>query len=140
MTVQGRSVNRRSFLTDVWRLGVLALVAPDGALAAVVPSPWRHPDPRPDVDGSKVLAKDAVMPHVAELFDEIRRIPHLADGVACRCGCGEIPGMRSLLSCYEGVGMAQFCQICEGDGRLVARLAAQGKTLDEIRADIDRRG
>jgi hypothetical protein len=119
---------------------VAALLVPGGALAAVVPVRRRHPDPRPDVDGSKVLAKDAVMPHVARLFDDIRRIPHVADGVACRCGCGEIPGMRSLLSCYEGVGMAQFCQICEGDGRLVVRLAGEGKTLDEIRAEIDRRG
>jgi hypothetical protein len=138
--VKERSVDRRGFLSGVWRLGVLALVVPGGAVAAVVPARSRHPDPRPDIDGSKVLAKDAVMPHVAELFDEIRRIPHLADGVACRCGCGEVPGMRSLLSCYEGVGMAQFCQICEGDGRLVARLSAEGKSLDEIRADIDRRG
>jgi len=89
------------------------------------------------VDGSKVLASDAVMPHVAELFDAIRAIPHVADGVACRCGCGAIEGMRSLLSCYEGVGMAQFCTICEGDGRLVARMQGEGSTLSEIRAAID---
>jgi hypothetical protein len=132
-------LDRRSFISDAWRLVLAALVVPSGALAAVMPDRPRHPEPRPDVDGSKVLAKDTVAPHVAELFDEIRRVPHFADGVACRCGCGEIPGMRSLLSCYEGVGMAQFCLICEGDGRLVVRLHGEGRTLAEIRSAIDGR-
>jgi hypothetical protein len=98
-----------------------------------------HPEPRPDVDGSKVLGSDQVMPHVADVFDAIRAIPHIADGVACRCGCSAIEGMRSLLSCYEGIGMAQFCMICEGDGRLVVRLHGEGKSLADIRTSLDGR-
>ena len=47
--------------------------------------------------------------------------------------------MRSLLSCYEGIGMAQFCVICEGEGRMAVSMRAQGHTLGEIRAAIDRR-
>jgi hypothetical protein len=35
--------------------------------------------------------------------------------------------------------MAQFCVICEGEGRLAVELHAQGRSLDEIRAAIDRR-
>ena len=46
--------------------------------------------------------------------------------------------MRSLLSCYEGVGMAQGCHICEGEGRLAVRLEREGAPLDQIRAAIDR--
>ena len=132
--------DRRRFLTTVARAGTLLALVPAEALAAVARALGPHPDPRPGVDGSRVLSADAVMPHVAELFDSIRAVPHLADGVACRCGCGAIEGMRSLLSCYEGVGMAQFCRICEGDGRLVVRMSHEGRSLEEIRAAIDGRG
>ena len=47
--------------------------------------------------------------------------------------------MYSLLSCYEGPAMAQFCDICQGEGRLVARLRGEGRTLGEIRKAIDER-
>jgi hypothetical protein len=33
--------------------------------------------------------------------------------------------------------MAQFCMICEGDGRLVVRLSREGRSLDQIRSAID---
>jgi hypothetical protein len=98
-----------------------------------------HPDPRPGIDGSRVLGADEVRPDLSELFDGIRAIPHVADGIGCHCGCGAMPEMRSLLSCYEGVGMAQFCVICSGEGRLAVQLHGQGKSLSEIRAAIDRR-
>lgn len=132
--------DRKQFLTSIARAATLLALLPVDAVASIARAAGPHPDPRPGVDGSNVLAADAVMPHVAELFDEIRTIPHLVDGIACRCGCGAIEGMRSLLSCYEGVGMAQFCMICEGDGRLVVRLSREGRSLDEIRAAIDGRG
>lgn len=102
-------------------------------------APFRHPDPRPGVDGSRVLDASGVPPHVAELYDQIRGIPEVADGIGCHCGCADIPGMYSLLSCYEGSGMASFCQICQGEGRMAYRLHREGHTLDEIRAAIDRR-
>jgi hypothetical protein len=100
---------------------------------------FTHPEPRPDVDGELVLEAQDVMGHVSELFDGIRAIPHVADGIGCYCGCGAMPDMRSLLSCYEGAGMAQFCVICEGEGRIAVRMHAEGGSLDEIRAAIDRR-
>lgn len=61
------------------------------------------------------------------------------DGIACHCGCGALPDMYSLLSCYEGAGMAQYCAICEGSGRLAVQLHTAGTDLDGIRAAIDRR-
>jgi hypothetical protein len=72
-------------------------------------------------------------------FDAIREIPQIVDGIRCHCGCAEIPGFYSLLSCYEGAGMARICEICQGQGRLAARLHKAGKTLDEIRASVDAR-
>ena len=131
--------DRRRFLTHLGRAAILLGAAPLQALAERGVPRSAHPEPRPGVDGSKVVAADRVMPHVADVFEAIRAIPHIADGVACRCGCGAIEGMRSLLSCYEGIGMAQFCMICEGDGRLVVRLHGEGKSLAEIRSSIDGR-
>jgi hypothetical protein len=34
--------------------------------------------------------------------------------------------------------MAQACVVCQGEGRMVYELHKKGKTLDEIRAAIDR--
>jgi hypothetical protein len=120
-----------------------------GAIGVVMLSPrpafaghegvFAHPEPRAEVDGSSVLAAADVRPDDAELFDGVRAIPHIADGIGCHCGCGAMPDMRSLLSCYEGIGMAQFCVICAGEGRLAIDLHAEGRSLDEIREAIDRR-
>ena len=62
----------------------------------------------------------------------------VVDGIYCHCGCAELDGSYSLLSCYEGGGMAQACQVCQGEGRMVYELHKKGKKLDDIRAAIDR--
>jgi hypothetical protein len=100
-----------------------------------------HPDPRPGVDGSRVLTTEQLqdVPDLAPLYDGIRGIPHVADGVRCTCGCASEEGMRSLLSCFEGSGMAKGCIICQTEGRMVVRLHGAGRTLDQIRAAIDAR-
>jgi len=99
----------------------------------------QHPEPRPRIDASAVLPPERVAPHAAELYDHIREIPHVVDGIRCQCGCADLPGMYSLLSCYGESGMAQYCDICSGEGRLAYRLHKEGRSLDEIRAAIDRR-
>ena len=71
------------------------------------------------------------------LFDEVRKIPQVLDGIRCNCGCPNPPELRSLLSCYEGKGMARDCVICQGQARLAVRLHKEGKSLDEIRRAID---
>ena len=73
------------------------------------------------------------------MFDMVREIPQVADGIRCNCGCAEDPDLRSLLSCFEGEGMAQGCGICQGQARLAHTLHRQGKTLDQIRAELDAR-
>ena len=140
---------RRDFLRHVAAsaLGLVAVaVAPPRAWAAISQPARRlvkgpHPTPRPGITSSKVLAADALTenPKAAPVFDMVRKIPEIADGIRCQCGCAELPEFYSLLSCYEADGMAQHCVICQGEGRLAFTMHEQGKTLDEIRAAIDER-
>lgn len=100
-----------------------------------------HPAPRRGITAARVLKpedlRDAA-PAVVRIFDMVREIPHIVDGIFCHCGCHDMPGHYSLLSCYEGDGMAQSCQICQGEGRLVYEHHMKGRSLDEIRAAIDK--
>ena len=134
---QGPLHSRRSFLA----LLPIALVALSGGRGwAAVPAPQRkHPAPRRGIDASHVLRakdlegnKDAI-----EAFDLVRRIPQVVDGIRCSCGCEEIEGFYSLLSCFEQDGMARDCRVCQGNARLAYRLHRKGKTLAQIRAAID---
>ena len=105
------------------------------------PSPGPHPEPRPDVDASLVLTADELgnVSSLVELYDGIREIPHIADGIRCKCGCADIEGFRSLLTCFEANGMAIGCQWCQTEGAMVVRLHKAGRTLDQIRAAVDAR-
>ena len=124
-------VERRSFLASLVAMATGSL----GARAAQSP----HPSPRPGVDGSKVLAVDQLdRKEAAPVFDQVRRIPEIADGIRCHCGCAERPGYRSLLSCFEGDGMAQMCEICQGQAKLAATMHRFRRSLDKIREAIDR--
>ena len=98
-----------------------------------------HPTPRPGIDASKVLTRAQLTEHPAAepVFAMVRKIPQVADGIRCQCGCAELPEFYSLLSCFEADGMAQHCVICQGEARLAFRMHGQGKSLDEIRAAID---
>jgi hypothetical protein len=102
-----------------------------------------HPEPRPGIDASHMVPAETVRaqhPDAAPAFDEARTIPEILDGIRCQCGCADGPGMRSLLSCYEGdEAMALSCPVCEGQARLAYRLHRKGQSLDRIRAAIDAR-
>ena len=100
-----------------------------------------HPTPRPGITAAKVLTREqlADTPTVIPVFDLVREIPQIVDGIRCQCGCADIEGFYSLLSCYEGDAMAKSCPICQGQGRLAHRLYKAGKTLDEIRSAIEAR-
>jgi hypothetical protein len=100
-----------------------------------------HPDPRPGIDASRVLTREqlADSPDAISAFDQVREIPGVVDGIRCSCGCARREGFYSLLSCYEGDGMARHCEVCQGTGRLAYRLHRQGKSLAEIREAVDLR-
>lgn len=135
--------SRRHFLALVG--GSLA-VGLAGARPAWAASPRTtagpgHPTPRPGITAANVLPDSELtdFPGAMPAFVAVREIPQIADGIRCHCGCADLPGFYSLLSCYEGAGMARMCDICQGQGRLAARLFKSGKTLDEIRAAVDAR-
>lgn len=132
--------SRRSFLQAT---AALVGSAPFGHLCG----PGRtvvseHPTPRPGITGAKILAADQldVEPDVAAIFDSIREIPAIADGIRCQCNCASQPEYYSLLTCYEGPdAMARHCEICQAEGKMTARLFKSGKSLDQIRKAIDAR-
>ncbi len=104
-----------------------------------------HPEPREGISAADVLSaeqlrEEGVDEEIIALYDGIRAIPEIADGLACYCGC-MLPPMnrRSLLTCFHHDGMARGCAICQGTARLVIRRHAEGQTLDRIRAAVDAR-
>ena len=84
------------------------------------------------------LRSEGIPEATIELYNGIREIPEIADGLACYCGCMLI-GNRSLLTCYGDKGMARGCNICQGEARLAIGRAAEGQDLDRIRRAIDAR-
>jgi len=130
-----RLTRRQFFVTASTAIGaVLAFGRSAGARS--IPA---HPVPRPGITASKVLTKEqlAGTPKFISLFDSVRKIPQVIDGIHCNCGCTDPPKFYSLLSCYEDKGMARDCYICQGQARLAVRLHKEGKSLDQIRAAID---
>ncbi len=102
-----------------------------------------HPEPREGITGEGVvpteqLRAEGIPDETIALYDGIREIPEIADGLACYCGCA-LMGNRSLLTCYHDTGMARGCLICQGSGRIAIRRHAEGQTLDQIRRAIDAR-
>jgi Protein of unknown function with PCYCGC motif len=133
---------RRTFLR-LLALGAAAFASsrPATASAGLPRSQTLHPEPRPGVDGSRVLTAEqlADAPELIELYDAIREIPHIVDGIHCYCGCAPLEGFRSLLSCYETSGMPMHCDICRDQGRLAVNRAKEGQSLAQIRRATDAR-
>jgi hypothetical protein len=128
-------LSRRALVRSA--LGVLALVVPRRVSAL---GPSVHPTPREGITGAKVATADMLKgaPQLRTLFDDIRAIPHVVDGIRCHCGCAELDSHYSLLTCYEGANaMAMVCPICQGEGRVAVRMAKAGRSLADIRVAID---
>ena len=102
----------------------------------------RHPEPREGIDGRDVLPSADLKAYgesVVEIYDMVREIAHIADGIGCGCGCAALPNYRSLLTCYHAGGMAMGCMICQGEARLAYGRYEEGQSLDQIRRAIDAR-
>jgi len=132
---------RREFIVAAG-VGLFAPLAfPRRASAERTRGPSDHPTPRAGITADNVLttAQLADTPDAIPAFDLVREIPQIVDGIRCNCGCAGEKGNYSLLSCYEGSGMAKHCLICQGQAKLAHRMHRSGKTLDEIRKGIDAR-
>ena len=128
-----KRVSRRTFLS---------LIAAAAALPRIGKAAIKHPDPRPGISSEKVLTHEqlkGLSKSVIDVFDKVREIPEIADGIGCNCGCSRMPTYRSLLTCYYETGMARGCNICQGEAKLVYRRHKEGQTLDQIRRAIDAR-
>jgi hypothetical protein len=129
-------LTRRTFIANILATSAMMVIARKTAFAGSLPP---HPDPRPGITGAQVVATDKLGTDrkLIQLFDGVRKIPEVMDGIRCNCGCPNPPEYRSLLSCFEGRGMARDCVICQGQARLAIRLHAEGKSLSEIRQAVD---
>ena len=134
--------SRRQFLAAL-PLGATALLfgaRPLRGLALLGDNQVEHPVPRAGIDASKVLTLDQLRnTAAAPVYDMIREMPEMADGIRCTCGCADLPGYYSLLTCFEEGGMAQWCEICRDHARLVYRRHKEGQTLEQIRNATDAR-
>lgn len=134
--------SRRTFLAHLG-LGAMAVVTlGPQRLGASVGTPTEHPDPRPDIDAAGVLPRQQVEAYgkeVADIYDLVREMPEIADGIGCSCGCSIMPGYRSLLTCYHEGGMAMGCAICQGTAKLVHGRWKEGQDLARIRRACDAR-
>ncbi|PYP20190.1 MAG: hypothetical protein DMD54_01200 [Gemmatimonadetes bacterium] len=113
--------------------GVVFLTRPQAAHGSI------HPDPRPGVTAEKILP-DAFIPRnpgATEAYAAARRAAGTLDGVYCHCDCSKHAGHRSLLTCFESTHGA-YCDICMGEATLASQMSAQGQSLEQIRAAIDR--
>ncbi|HSM06030.1 MAG TPA: hypothetical protein VK858_15540 [Longimicrobiales bacterium] len=134
-------MHRRAFLRALPVAGVAALLLPREVIA--LRRRFDHPEPRPGIDGSGVISEEQLRAEgnpdaVIELYNGIREMPEIADGLACYCGC-MLLGNRSLLTCYHERGMARGCNICQGEARLAIGRYREGQSLDQIRRAIDAR-
>lgn len=130
-------IDRRTFLRALPAGGLLVFAKPELVRGLIV-----HPEPRSGIDGRDVLtASDlSAFPETTHaVYDMIREVAHIADGIGCACGCSVMPHYRSLLTCFHEGGMAMGCAICQGEARLVYRRVQEGQTLDQIRRAIDAR-
>ena len=119
-----------------------ATMASQLLLARTAGAQSEHPEPRPGITAEKLPTKEqlADSPDAIPVFDMVREIPGVVDGIRCNCGCADRKDFYSLLSCYEGAEpMASHCGVCQGQGRLAYRLHKAGKSLAEIRKGIDAR-
>jgi hypothetical protein len=135
-----RSLTRRHFL-GLLPLVLLPAVASGMRLGS--PRLWRngpctHPEPRAGITAAKVLPDSRLTDKsAAPVYAMVREIPQVVDGIRCSCGCADLEGFYSLLSCYEAGGMAQHCVICQGQARLAYKLHGEGWSLNGIRKAID---
>lgn len=121
-------------------LGAALTLVPRALTAQRATAKPVHPTPRPGITGDKVATATMLTnsPRLVELFDAVRGIPQVVDGIRCHCGCADLDGHYSLLTCYEGTdAMAKICPICQGMGRVAVRLHKAGRSLSEIRDAVD---
>jgi uncharacterized protein with PCYCGC motif len=132
------NISRRVAVSSLFRFAAAIAVLPRTLLRGSDPFP--HPEPRPGVTAERVIPAEKLpnKSSVRAAYEAARQSPAIFDGLYCVCDCKESMGHRSLLECFESM-QASGCMACEEQADLVAKMVKGGKTLDEIRAAIDRK-
>ena len=129
-------MTRRAALRMLAASAASDFVLPPGSARAAGAA--EHPDPRPGITSEKVLDDPDFRPKVAEVYRMAREAPEVFDGLHCYCECHKGQwGHRSLLTCFES-RQPDGCHGCQTQARLAYRLHKEGKTLEEIRAAVDK--
>lgn len=99
-----------------------------------------HPEPRPGVSAARVFpaAELADHEHAIPTYAMAAEIPEILDGLYCYCGCHDYTDgpHYSLLTCFEDEHAAT-CPVCLAEAAMAYALVQEGRTLDEIRNEID---
>jgi hypothetical protein len=130
------ALSRRRFLA-LFAVALFARPARAMSMRARPQKP-KHPTPRPGITAERVLP-DAKLADksAAPVYAMVREIPEVVDGIRCNCGCADLDGFYSLLTCYEQGGMAQHCRICQGQAKLAHKMHKEGFSLNAIRRAVD---
>jgi hypothetical protein len=131
------SLTRRRALARLTRLAAGLAMAPGLRLGT---RRVEHPEPRAGITAANVLPPGRVPPGARRAYEAARTIPQVLDGLYCHChcDCARRDGLRSLLGCFE-TEMPTTCGICTGEAELALELHRRGRTLDEVRDEIDTR-
>ena len=136
-----RVIRRPSSSPLPWIITVVAAVA----LGLVVTLGRRdaksgHPEPRANAAslGESVMPATFFTenPGVLRTYQLAREIPATLDALYCHCHCHEDAGHRSLLTCFQSEHGAG-CDICLGEADMAHQMQAQGKSIRDIRQQID---
>jgi hypothetical protein len=139
MSARARKQKRPGNSTPVPIIILMVLVVGAVAWRVLAPRPayGEHPQPRTGITAADVLAASSFAePDIAETYAMAREIPQVLDGIYCYCECSRHSGHRSLLTCFESEHGSD-CEICMNEARLAYRLHKEGKSLDQIRTQIN---
>jgi hypothetical protein len=97
-----------------------------------------HPAPRANADEIALQNPEryADAPKIAETYKMAADVRSTIDGLFCYCYCKDGHGHYSLLDCFRddhGAG----CDICLESVRIAHKMTQDGKTLEQVRAQID---
>lgn len=96
-----------------------------------------HPTPRAEASQAMLMSPERYSdaPYVADTYRMAADIRTTLDGLYCYCHCKD-GGHYSLLDCFRddhGAG----CDICLESVRIAHKMQGEGKSIDQIRAQID---
>lgn len=108
-------------------------------IAAAEPAAAQNTDPWKRMETKPVLSDSYFgNPKVAEAYRMAAELPDVMDQMFCYCYCSKNPKFnhKTLLTCYTEEHAAN-CDICLKEARMAYEGTKQGKTIRQIKDEID---